>query len=130
MNVVGEVHTQLHRGHYTFQLDALVVKDLDLAVLAGVPFNKKNRCYTREEDRVYFCDGGHYCYEEDESSRSEYIRSARVLRASISETVWPEECIQFVTADNIDPDIPILVKPSTVEVSWVSLKLQLALETQ
>lgn len=118
--MVGEIHVKLHRGKYTFLLDALVVRDLDVAVLAGVPFNKKNKCYTREEeDRVYFWDGGYYCYEEDESTRADHIRSAQVLRASISETVWPQECIQFETTENMDPDIPILVEASTSDDSWV-----------
>ena len=38
LEVVGEVHCELLRGTYRFTLDALVVKQLDVDVLAGNPF--------------------------------------------------------------------------------------------
>lgn len=61
LNVVGEVHVDLHHGKHNLRLDALVVKKLDVLVLAGVPFNKNNKVYTREDqDSVYFADGSYY----------------------------------------------------------------------
>ena len=38
LDVIGEVHSNVTRGHLSFQLDALVVKQLDVDVLAGNPF--------------------------------------------------------------------------------------------
>ncbi|PFX25025.1 hypothetical protein AWC38_SpisGene10379 [Stylophora pistillata] len=38
MDVIGEVHCSLTRGQLTFQLDALVVRQLDVDILAGNPF--------------------------------------------------------------------------------------------
>ena len=38
MDVIGEVHFSLTRGQWTFYLDALVVRQLDIDILAGNPF--------------------------------------------------------------------------------------------
>ena len=41
--VVGETHLTLSRAHLTLTLDALVVEDLDVDILAGTPFMIANR---------------------------------------------------------------------------------------
>ena len=38
MDVIGEVHCSLTRGQWIFELDALVVRQLDVDILAGNPF--------------------------------------------------------------------------------------------
>jgi len=38
MDVIGEVHCSLTRGQRTFELDMLVVRQLDVDILAGNPF--------------------------------------------------------------------------------------------
>ena len=38
MSVVGEVHVNLTRGDFVLVFDAVVVKDLDCAILGGGPF--------------------------------------------------------------------------------------------
>ena len=42
MDVIGEVHCSLTRGQWTFELDALVVHQLDIDILAGNPFMVRN----------------------------------------------------------------------------------------
>ena len=42
MDVIGEVHCSLTRGHWTFELDALVVRQLDVDILASNPFMAHN----------------------------------------------------------------------------------------
>ena len=42
LRVAGETHTFVTRGDITMQLDALVIDDLDVDVLAGMPFMKNN----------------------------------------------------------------------------------------
>ena len=41
MDMVGEVHCSLIRGSSTFELDALVVRQLDVDILTGNPFLAK-----------------------------------------------------------------------------------------
>ena len=42
LRVAGETHTVVTRGDITMQLDALVIDDLDVDVLGGMPFMKNN----------------------------------------------------------------------------------------
>ena len=42
LDVIGEIHCIVTRGSLSFQLDALVVKQLDVDVLAGNPFLARN----------------------------------------------------------------------------------------
>ena len=42
MDVVGEVHCSLTQGSTTLELDALVVRQLDVDILAGNPFMVRN----------------------------------------------------------------------------------------
>ena len=51
LDVTGEVHCQLTRGDQSFTLDALVVKQLDVDVLAGNPFLVTNDIATRPAKR-------------------------------------------------------------------------------
>ncbi len=51
LDVVGEVHCKVTRHHNTFQLDALVVRQLDVDVLAGNPFLATNDIATQPAKR-------------------------------------------------------------------------------
>ena len=57
MDVVGEVHCKLTRGRFTFHLDALVVKQLDVDVLAGNPFLTTNDVAVRPAKRQIVIQG-------------------------------------------------------------------------
>ena len=51
MDVIGEVHCSLTRGQWTFELDALVVRQLDVDILAGNPFMVRNDIGVRPAKR-------------------------------------------------------------------------------
>ena len=57
LEVVGEVHCELSRGTYRFTLDALVVKQLDVDVLAGNPFLVLNYIAVRPARRQIVVGG-------------------------------------------------------------------------
>ena len=42
MDVIGKVHCSLTRGQWTLELDALVVRQLDVDILKGNPFMTRN----------------------------------------------------------------------------------------
>ena len=57
MEVVGEVHCSLIRGSSTFELDALVVRKLDVEILAGNPFLATNDIAIRPAKREIVIGG-------------------------------------------------------------------------
>ncbi|KAK2183670.1 hypothetical protein NP493_300g00016 [Ridgeia piscesae] len=66
LNVIGYIHCNVTRGSLSFQLDALVVKQLDVDVLAGNPFRARNDVAVRptkkqiiigDADMIYYGTG-------------------------------------------------------------------------
>ena len=57
MDVTGEVHCTLTRGDKSFELDALVVRQLDVDILAGNPFMVRNNIAVRPAHRKIIIGG-------------------------------------------------------------------------
>ena len=47
LDILGETHLTLSRENHSLQLEALVVNDLDVDVLAGIPFMERNEISIR-----------------------------------------------------------------------------------
>lgn len=78
MDVIGEVHCYLARGEWTFELDALVVRQLDVDILAGNPFMVRNDigvCLAKRQ--IEICGTEIISY----SSPSRHTRQPNVRRA-------------------------------------------------
>ena len=106
--VVGETRLILSRADNQLTLDALVVDDLDVDVLAGTPFLIANdisvrpaKCQVRIQDSEVI----HYEHKSDPSTASHAVRRAQcyTLRAPPSTTVlWPGD---YVELDAPPPDL-------------------------
>ena len=109
--VVGETRLILSRADNQLTLDALVVDDLDVDVLAGTPFLIANdisvrpaKCQVRIQDSEVI----HYEHKSDPSTASHAVRRAQcyTLRAPPSTNVlWP--------GDYVELDVP----PPTLETT-------------
>ena len=108
MDVIGEVHCSLTRGQWTFELDALVVRQLDIDILAGNPFmvcNDIGVCPAKRQTDI----GGTEIISY--SSPSGYTRQPNVrrtqsclLRNPHGTVVLPGEYVQFSTPSDADSD--------------------------
>ena len=91
LTVVGEVHLTLSRSHLKLQLDALVVDDLDVDVLARTPFMITNDISVRPSRQRITIMGSKVIYYGSKSPESteNHIRrtQAFVIRARSSPTV-------------------------------------------
>ena len=55
LSVTGETHIIVSHGKYDFLLDALVVKELDVDILAGTPFMTQNDVAIRlAKNKLFF----------------------------------------------------------------------------
>lgn len=112
LNVVGEAHFTVHRGTKAFQMDTVVVRNLDADVLAGTPFQTLNDVYARpKEKRVYFGDGTYYNYDRESLARLVSPEPV-VLQTPESITVWPGDPVEISTERPYNPDDPILLEPN------------------
>ena len=117
LNVKGETHLTLSRDNLDLSLEALVVDDLDVDVLAGTPFLIANdisvrpaKCQVRIQDSVVI----YYQPTAPPNPASHAVRRAQchVLRSSSPSTVlWPGEFIEVDTPPDLDNDIFLAVEP-------------------
>ena len=116
LSVVGEVHLKLSRNSHTLHLDALVVNDLDVDVLAGTPFMVTNDISIRPSKQQITSKGTDVThYNTHLPNRNEHrIRrtQAHVLRAPpTSSVIWPGEYLEVAIPTEIEPDSTLAIEP-------------------
>jgi hypothetical protein len=115
LDVVGEVHCALTRGNLQFQLDALVVKQLDVDILAGNPFRVINDIATRPAKRQVVIQGSEIVYYGQQHSNKATVRRAQaatLLRAPAKQTVvLPGDYLELDLPPDVDSDTIWALEP-------------------
>ena len=116
LKVVGEVHLTLSRSNLCLQLDALVVDNLDVDVLAGTPFMITNDISLRPAKQQVTVQGHEISYygvfKSSECTSSIRRTHAVVLRApSPSSVVWPGQYLELDLPDYVDSDSVLAIEP-------------------
>ena len=107
LNVVGELHGVVTRGSKSFQLDALVVQNLDVDILAGNPFLVTNDIATRPAKQQIIIAGKDIVHYGPQGTKDATARrtQAYLLRNTDNQTViLPGEFIALRTPCDTDPD--------------------------
>ena len=112
-DVIGDVHCSLTRGQWIFELDALVVRQLDVDILAGSPFMVRNDIGVRPAKRQietteiinYSSHSRHTCQPN--------VRRTQIflLRNPNRTVVLPVEYVQFSTPSDDDSDTLWALEP-------------------
>ena len=105
--VVGEVHLDLRRNANKLHLDALVVNDLDVDILAGTPFVVTNDIFIRPSKHQITIQDSNIIYYSPSSTptHANHIRRAQahILRApSTTSVIWPGEYIDVPISNEIE----------------------------
>ena len=116
LSVIGEVHLNMSRNGHTLHLDALVVNDLDVDVLAGTLFMTSNDVSIRPSKQQITIQGTDVTYYNAAcpDSKENRIRrtQAHVLRAPpTSSVIWPGEYLEISIPSTIDPDTTLAIEP-------------------
>ena len=115
LDVVGEVHCTLTRDNMNFQLDALVVKQLDVDILAGNPFLATNDIATRPAKNQIVIHGQEVVYYGPQSGKTACIRrtqAATLLRAPGKQSVvLPGDFLELSTPPDFAPDVCWALEP-------------------
>ena len=94
LDFIGEVHCNVTRGHLSFQLEALVVKQLDVDILAGNPFLVRSDIAVhpyKKQIIIGDADIVHYGTEGGKTSKSSERRTQAFLLRNHQKTfVLPE----------------------------------------
>ena len=124
LSVKGETHVTLTRDELEFSFSGLIVDDLDVDILAGVPFMEDNDISVRPKSKVISVgDSHHFTYRGSVPSYSTNSRST-ILRTTAKTTVWPGDFldVSISTKDSCPADSLVAVEPhmSSVESDWPS----------
>ena len=114
LDVMGEVHCKLTRGVHSFKLDALVVKQLDVDVLAGNPFFVSNDIATRPAKRQIVIKGTDIVQYGQQPNGDATIRrtQAHTLRTPPRQTVLlPGDYVELRTPRDSEPDSEWALEP-------------------
>ena len=121
--MIDETPLTLSRSNHHLMLDALVVDDLDVNVLAGTPFLIANditvrpaKCQIRIRDSETIV----YTSSEARNSQSDVVRRAHsyVLQStSPASVVWPGEYLELDVPPDLGEDRAIAIEPH-IPSSW------------
>ena len=115
LNIVGETHIVLCRDNINLTLDALVVENLDVDILAGIPFIRTNDIMVRPAKQQLLISDKHsiiYGSSKYNSNDSSIKRiHAHVLKVIATNNIWPGEYIEINLPDNLDPDQCFAIEP-------------------
>jgi hypothetical protein len=111
--VVGETRLQFTRDSTTFAFESLVVEDLDVDILAGIPFMEINDVSVRPSKReITTGDKLVHSYGSSPSNAQTKSRDhAHVLRATATDTVWPGQFIELGIPDDV-----------SAQASWLAVE--------
>ena len=120
LSVVGETRLQLVRRGRSVMLEALVVEDLDVDILAGTPIMTSNDIAVRpakHEIIIAGCDVA--SYDSSQISQAHHaVRACHLLRAPCANTtVWPGEFLEVDAPSEFLKDSPLAIEPRTDSVS-------------
>ena len=115
LSVVGETTLLLSRGNHVLTLQALVVSDLDVDVLAGTPFMSANDVHVRPaEGTVSVGEDVVFCYRTppQPAGVSATARRVQCLVRTPPETItlWPDDHVELEVPD-AEPDSAVSVEP-------------------
>ena len=128
LDIVGECHFTLCRDGIELQLEALVVNDLDVDILAGIPFMStndiaiypsKHKIVIRDQISIHY---GSQSGEQNPNSQTHVRRTqAFLIRApDTSSVIWPGCYGEFNVPKELDQDGVLAVEPdsSSRTFSW------------
>ena len=111
MSPTGEVHVTLHRGTFTFTLQAVVLRELDCDILGGGPFLKYNGIVLdMPADRILIQNKETIHYSSNNSSHPKIHRST-TLRVPNQQTLYPGDYLELDS--NIPDHVPVAIEPRT-----------------
>jgi len=113
LSVAGETHTVVTRGDVTMKLDALVVDDLNVDVLAGMPFLKNNNVSLHPSRNEITINGTVVRYGHPSSnSKSPHIRRAQIdlIRSPAKALLYPGEYLELPVPPHL-ADSEVVMEP-------------------
>lgn len=125
LSIIGETRLSLSRNGKSLILEALVVEDLDVDILAGTPFMASNDIAVRPAKQEIIIAGSDVVSYGPTDSTSKYhaVRCCHVLRAPpVNTTIWPGGFLEIEVPTDVPSDAQLAVEPRVDSSSCRSVK--------
>lgn len=125
LSIIGETRLLLSRNGQSLILEALVVVDLDVDILAGTPFMTRNDIAVRPAKHEVIIAGSDVVPygPTDPPSKFHAIRCCHLLRAPpTNTTIWPGGYLEIDLPTEIPSDTQLAVEPRVDSSSCRSVK--------
>ena len=114
LSIAGETHLMLSRNSVDLKLEALVVNDLDIDILAGIPFLTTNDIGLRPSKQQIIIGGSDVVFYGPPSSEPSINRVRRtqavILRSPSTSVVWPGEYLEVDLPEDFSPDCTVSIE--------------------
>ncbi|MCG7866391.1 MAG: hypothetical protein JAY74_08440, partial [Candidatus Thiodiazotropha taylori] len=108
LSIAGETRLLVSRDNVELKLEALVVNDLDIDILAGIPFMTVNDISLRPSRQQILIGDSQVFYYGQSLSNSSVNRIRRtqaiVLRSPTTSVIWPGEFYEFNIPQELAPE--------------------------
>ena len=92
--IKGETRLEVSRGKHIFSIEALIVENLDVDILAGVPFMDANDVGIRPAKRQVILHDGSIINYAHSDTKNTHQQAAHILRATVKTTVLPGDFLE------------------------------------
>jgi hypothetical protein len=114
LKAVGKTRLTFTRDTHKFYFEGLVVENLDIEILAGMPFMQRNDIHIRPARHQVFV-GDHTVYEYGSNSTTALhhtLRHAHIRRAPPQEvTIWPGKFVEIELPEEASTDSMYALEP-------------------
>ena len=111
--IVGETHILLSRDNIELKLEALVVNDLDVDILAGIPFMAHNDVSVRPaKHQILIGDSVIVTYGTLHSDSHNRVRrtQAHILKPETTSVIWPGNYLEIALPSDLQPDCTVAIE--------------------
>ena len=110
--IVGETHIVLSRDNLNLILDALVVNDLDVDILAGIPFMALNISVRPAKQQIMIGDTNTVHYGTSGTDNHNRVRRAQayVLKPETTSVVWPGGYVELALPSDLQPECTLAIE--------------------
>ena len=121
--IVGETHIMLSRDNIELASDALVVDELDVDILADIPFMSTNDISVSPgEQQILIGDTNiiHYGTSPSDSPNRVRRTQAYILKPEATSVIWPGSYLELALLSDLQPECSLAIESRTDNVKFLN----------
>ena len=121
--IVGETHIMLSGDNIELTSDALVVNELDVEILAGIPFMSTNDISVspaKQQILIGETNIVHYGISPSDSPNRVRRTQAYILKPEATSVIWPGSYLELALPSDLQPECTLAFESRTDNVKFLN----------